>query len=182
MTSFPSFFKVDKKLNIMDKETFRIIGGKYFLLEPGSSLRWAHLQLLFRNAMIVFEPRRALVNIYIFKPQYLFSILPCLSCQLTQITSQYFNLFLRKLIRSLSWILEDRDKEYQIKSLSFPKVLLFMMKKFIIFLVWVRTINCCIVIDKNRRIRTKYFLGIRICLINLSSERCISSWPQSQST
>ena len=82
----------------------------------------------------------ALVNIYIFKPQYLFSILPCLSCQLTQITSLYFNLFLRKLIRSLSWILEDLDKEYQIKSLYFQKVLLFMMKKFIIFLVWRQSI------------------------------------------
>ena len=113
----------------------------------------------------------ALVNIYIFKPS-MFIFNSVLSGRLTQITSIYFNLFLRKLIRSLSWILEDRDKEYQIKSLSFPKVLLFMMKKFIIFLVWVRTINCCIVIDKNRRIRTKYFLGIRICLINLSSERC----------
>ena len=97
-----------------------------------------------------------------------------LSGQLTQITSIYFNLFLRKLIRSLSWISGRSGQRISNKVFIFPRSSAVYDEE-VYYFSCMTTINCCIVIDKNRRIRTKYFLGIRICLINLSSERCNSS-------
>ena len=97
-----------------------------------------------------------------------------LSGQLTPITSIYFNLFPRKLILSLSWISGRSGQRISNKVFIFPWSSAVYDEE-VYYFSCMTTINCCIAIDKNRRIRTKYFLGIRICLINLSSERCNSS-------
>ena len=91
--------------------------------------------------------------------------------QLPPITSIYFNLFPRKLILSLSWISGRSGQIIANKVFIFPRSSAVYDEE-VYYFSCMTTINCCVVIDKNRRIRTKYFLGIRICLINLSSERC----------